>query len=55
MKTVLIILGGLFCAFLVIFFFCACRVASEADRQEEAMFAHWMAEHTEEPEKEASA
>ena len=53
MKTVLIILGSLFLLFLVVFIFCACRVSSECDRREEAMFEHWYASHTEEPEKEA--
>ena len=53
MITVLKVLGGLFLLFPVFFFYCACKVASECDRQEEAMFEHWYASHTEEPEKEA--
>jgi hypothetical protein len=54
MKTVLIVIGCLFLAFLLLFIFCACRVASWCDREEEAMFEHWYANHTEEPEKEAA-
>ena len=49
MKTVLIVIGCLFLAFLLLFIFCACRVASWCDREEEAMFEHWYANHTEEP------
>ena len=55
MKTVLIIIGALFVAFLVLFIFCACRISGYYSRQEEAMFENWFAEHTEEPEKEAVA
>ena len=51
MKTVLIVIGIAFCAFLVLFFFCACRVTGECDRRNEAMFAHWYATHTEENEE----
>ena len=46
MKTVLIVIGCLFLAFLLLFIFCACRVASWCDREEEAMFEHWYANHT---------
>lgn len=53
MKTVLIVIAALFCLFLVVFIFCACQVSGAASRQEEAMFEHWYAEHTEESEKEA--
>ena len=52
MKTVLIVIGALFAAFMLLFIFCACRVCSKCDREEEAMFEHWYANHTEEPEKE---
>ena len=52
MKTVLIVIAALFVAFLLLFIFCACRVASRCDREEEAMFEHWYATHTEGPEKE---
>ena len=52
MKTVLIVIGTLFAAFMLLFIFCALRVSSMYDRQEEAMFEHWYANHTEEPEKE---
>ena len=52
MKTVLIVIGALFAAFMLLFIFCALRVSSMYDRQEEAMFEHWYANHSEEPEKE---
>jgi len=52
-KTVLIVLGSIFVAFLLLFLYCACRICSECDRNEEAMFANWYANHTEEVEKEA--
>ena len=55
MKTVLIVIGALFVAFLLLFIFCACHIASQCDREEETMFEHWYATHTEEPEKEAAA
>ncbi len=55
MKTVLLVIGALFIAFLVVFIFCACRVSGECSRREEAMFEHWYANHTEELEKEAAA
>ena len=51
MKTFLIILGALFCAFLVLFIFCACRICSECDRREEAMLEGWYANHTEDEEE----
>ena len=47
MKTVLIVIGALFVAFLVLFIFCACRVSGYCSRQEEAMFENWYATHTE--------
>ena len=47
MKTVLIVIGALVAAFFVLFIFCACRIASECDRREEAMFENWYATHTE--------
>lgn len=55
MEIVLMVLGGMFLLFLLVFIFCACRICSECDRREEAMFEHWYASHTEEPEKEAAA
>ena len=55
MKTVLIVIGALFVAFLVLFIFCACRISGYYSRQEEAMFENWFDNHTEEPEKEAAA
>ena len=37
MKTVLIVIGALFAAFMLLFIFCALRVSSMYDRQEEAI------------------
>ncbi len=51
MKIVLIVLGGLFILFMVLFFFCACRLSSEASRHDEMLFQHWYASHTEDPER----
>ena len=47
MKTVFIVIGALIVAFLVLFIFCACRIAGECDRREETMFGNWYATHTE--------
>ena len=51
-KTVIIILGALFLLFLALFMYCACVLAGEEDRREEALFAQWYASHTEEPDQE---
>ena len=53
MKIVLIVIAALFVAFLLLFVFCACQITAKYDREEEAMFEHWYANHTEESEKEA--
>ncbi len=51
MKIVLTIIGGLLILFMVLFFFCACRLSSESSRHEETLFQEWYASHTEDPER----